>query len=101
MKLKYAGALLFFVVFGISIPARADRPTNIAVAPASGTYGGLTSLQARLTYAFRGVPSRTISFVVNGANLGSATTNSSGIATLNVRLVGINASTYANGINAI
>src|SRR5262245_13442901 len=95
------GALLFVMLLRFSIPASADRPTNIVVNAATGTYGGTTTLQATLTTTGRSVPNQTISFALNGMAVASATTNSNGIATLsNVSLAGIAASTYTRGVAA-
>src|SRR5262245_21259340 len=95
------GALLLVMLLRFSLPASAQRPTNLAVTPAVGTYGGTTTLQARLNSTGRPVPNQTISFTLNGTAVDSATTNSNGIAVLtNVSLAGIAASTYAGGVTA-
>ena len=81
----------------------APSPTSMAVSAASGTFGGTVDLSATLTIISGGAPvgSQTVSFKLNGTSVGSATTNSSGIATLsNVSLAGISAGTYASGISA-
>jgi len=71
------------------------------VATASGTYGGTVNFSATLTSGASGVSGQTISFTRNGTPVGSATTNGSGVATLNnVSLSGINAGTYASGVGA-
>src|SRR5262249_40384245 len=96
------GALLLLVMLRFSIPASADRAKDIAVNPAAGTYGVTTSLRATLTSTGRPVPNQTISFALNGTAVGSATTNSNGVATLaNVSLAGIPANTYTNGVRAV
>jgi hypothetical protein len=96
------GALLLFVVVQFSIPARADRPTNISVSPASGTYGGVTTLQATLTTTGRPATNQNIDFALNGFGVGSATTNSNGVATLsNVNLAGLTPNTYVTAITAV
>src|SRR5262249_25496458 len=96
------GALVFCLVLWFGIPARAQRPTNLTVNPVIGTYGGTTSLQATLNSTGRPVPNQTISFALNGNDVGSATTNSSGVAALTgVNLSGIAANTYTNGIAAV
>jgi|GEM_PF-321785 len=72
--------------------------TTLAADPATGTYGGTTTLKATLSPAVSG---KTISFSLNGTAVGTATTDSSGIATLaGVSLAGINADTYAAGVNS-
>ena len=55
--------------------------TNLAVSPATGTYGGTTTLSATLTQQGGGpLSGRTITFTLNGAGFvnNTATTNASG-----------------------
>src|SRR5947208_652573 len=69
-------------------------------APAETYAGTVTNLQATLSSS-GSVNSKTISFSLNGISVGTATTNSSGVATLpSASLSGINAGTYAGGVNA-
>src|SRR5437773_5382572 len=76
-------------------------PTSLAVSSASGTYGGTVNLTATLTSGASGLSGKTIAFTLNGNSVGSATTNSSGVATLNnASLSGINAGTYTTGVGA-
>jgi hypothetical protein len=75
--------------------------TSLAVDPATGTYGGTTSLSATLTSGATPVSGKSIDFTLNGSGVGSATTNGSGVATLsNVSLTGINAGSYPTGVGA-
>ena len=78
--------------------------TALTVGAASGTYGGNTSdpLTATLTAGGNGVSGKIISFTLNGTNVGTATTNSSGVATLASpsSLTGINAGSYSTGVAA-
>jgi hypothetical protein len=84
-----------------SLIASGAAATTLTVGPASGTYGGTTTLSATLTAAAVGVGGKTISFTVNGNPVGSASTNSSGTATLpNASLSGISAGTYPTGVGA-
>jgi hypothetical protein len=79
----------------------AQSPTSLIVQPATGTYGGTTTLSATLTSGGSGVNLKPITFTMNGTSVGSATTNSSGVATLNnISLSGINAGTYTAGTNS-
>ena len=81
----------------------AATPTTLTVDAATGTYGDTTSLTATLTVTAGGAPvaGRTISFTLNGSSVGSATTNGSGVATLNAAsLAGISAGTYPTGVGA-
>ena len=75
---------------------------SLAVGAASGVYGGSATLSATLT-AGGPLGGKTITFTLNGKSFAnnSATTNSSGVATLsNVSLAGINVGTYASGVGA-
>jgi hypothetical protein len=79
----------------------AQAATALAAAPASGTYGGTTSLSATLMAGSTPVPGKTISFTLNGSPVGTAVTGASGVATLaNISLAGINAGTYPTAIGA-
>jgi hypothetical protein len=70
--------------------------TSLSVATASGPYGGTASLSATLTPAVSG---KSISFKLNGTAVGAALTNASGVATVaSASLAGINAGTYATGV---
>lgn len=75
--------------------------TALAVAPATGSYGGTANLSATLTATATGVSGKTVSFTLNGNSVGSGTTDASGIATvLNASLAGINAGSYPSGVAA-
>jgi phosphodiesterase/alkaline phosphatase D-like protein len=77
-------------------------PVNIAVNPTTVTAGGTTSLSATLTDASTTSPLtiRTLIFSVNGKDVGTASTNGSGIATLpGVSLAGILPGHYATGVS--
>src|SRR5215813_14127337 len=96
------GAWLLFLAVLVSIPAIADRSTSLTVSPAVGTYGGGTSLRAVLRVGNRPISNKTINFTLNGLSVGSATTNSNGVASLgNASLGGIQANTYPNGVKAM
>ena len=73
--------------------------TSLATAFATGVYGGTTTATATLTSTFTSSPvaGKTISFSLNNVSLGTATTNSSGVATLiGISLSGYNAGTYTS-----
>ncbi|MBV9927595.1 MAG: carboxypeptidase regulatory-like domain-containing protein [Acidobacteria bacterium] len=75
--------------------------TALAVAPATGSYGGTATLSATLTSAAGPVNGKSIAFTLNGSPAGTATTDASGVATLpNVSLAGINAGSYPAGVGA-
>jgi carboxypeptidase family protein/Big-like domain-containing protein len=79
----------------------ATSSTALAVAPATGTYGGTTTLSATLTSGGNPVPGETVNFSLNGSSVGSAITNGSGVASLSgVSLAGINAGAYPSGVSA-
>jgi hypothetical protein len=76
--------------------------TTLAVEPATGTYAGTTALSATLTADANPVSGLSVSFILNGASVGSATTDASGVASLsNIGLSGIGAGSYANGVAAV
>jgi hypothetical protein len=76
-------------------------PTSLVVSSASGTYGGTVNLSGTLTDGVSPLSGRTVSFSLNGNNVGSAVTNASGVASLsNVTLSGINAGSYPTGVAA-
>ena len=75
--------------------------TTLSVASATGTYGDTANLSATLTSAASGVPGKIVSFSINGNSVGTATTNSNGVAALaDASLAGLNAGDYQNGIAA-
>jgi hypothetical protein len=75
--------------------------TTLAPPDAGGVYGGTTNLTAILTSGGNGVAGAKVSFTLNGANVGSATTNVNGVATLqNVSLEGIAVGTYQSAVGA-
>ena len=75
--------------------------TTLSVSPATGLAGGTTTFQAQLTSSGSPVAGKTVNFTRNGTGVGSATTNASGVATLNnVSLVGVNAGIYPTGVGA-
>ena len=75
--------------------------TSLAVADASGAYGGTVKLSATLTSGGSGVSGEPIIFSLNGTGVGTASTNASGVATLAVVLPsGTSAGTYAGYIRA-
>ena len=84
-----------------SIPLTVVNASTLTVQNASGTYGGtVTNLLATLSSS-GSVSGKTISFSLNGTSVGTATTNSSGVATLpTAGLVGISAGTYTTGVSA-
>jgi trimeric autotransporter adhesin len=80
---------------------RATQPTALNTSSATATYGGTTTLSATLTSGGSGVGGKTVTFELNGTSVGSATTSSTGVATLfNASLAGINAGSYASGVSA-
>jgi hypothetical protein len=75
--------------------------STLTLAPASGTYGGNTTLQATLTSSGSPLINQSVTFTLNGSPVGSAVTNGGGVATLsNVSLAGINAGPYLNAAAA-
>ncbi|MFN8537397.1 MAG: MBG domain-containing protein [Thermomicrobiales bacterium] len=77
--------------------------TTLGVAPASGSYGGTVTLTATLRNSGNSAPlaGKTIDFTVGGASVGTATTDSSGTATLPAVALGTRAAgNYANAVGA-
>src|SRR6185295_418570 len=75
--------------------------TQLAAAPATGVYGGTTTLSATLTAASSPVPGGEVGFTLNGSPAGTATTNASGVATVSgVNLVGLSPGTYTGAVTA-
>src|SRR5207249_7283160 len=77
--------------------------TSLTVPDASGPYGGSVTLNATLASGAgqTGVSGQTITFYLNGSSVGSASTNNSGVATLdNVSIAGIAGGTYPAYISA-
>jgi hypothetical protein len=73
----------------------------LAVAAASGIFGGTADLSATLTSSGVGLSGKSLAFTLNGNSAGSAITDSSGIATVSAfSLTGINAGTYPGAVAA-
>jgi hypothetical protein len=81
--------------------AASTAATSLAVSAASGTVGGTADLSATLTSSGNAVPGESVSFTLNGASVGSAVTNVSGVASISgVSLAGIGAGSYPAGVGA-
>ena len=75
--------------------------TTLAVDPATGTFGGNTSLSATLMNNGTPVANEPVAFKLNGTSVGSTLTNSTGVAALpSVSLNGITAGSYPAGVGA-
>jgi sugar lactone lactonase YvrE len=86
---------------GIAIsPGVPIQPTTLVAATASAVFGGNTTLSATLTATLGPVSGATIGFSLNGASVGNAVTNASGVATLTVSTAGIAAGAHANVVGA-
>jgi hypothetical protein len=59
--------------FKITVVAPPEQGTALSVSPASGTYGGTTSLSATLSSSSTGVSGKSVDFTLNGQSVGSAT----------------------------
>jgi hypothetical protein len=73
--------------------------TSLALQPVIGLSGATLNLSATLTSGNRPLSGKTVSFTLNGADKGSATTDALGVATLQVSLAGVRAGTTAIGAN--
>jgi uncharacterized protein YjdB len=77
--------------------------TRMSVSAASGVYGSVITLSAKLTKTTDGsaISGKIIVFTGNGFTIGTGTTDTMGLATLkNVSLIGINAGVYSSAIGA-
>jgi hypothetical protein len=87
--------------FTANYAASPIAPTSLNAGSANGIYGGTVNLSATLSAGASSVGGKTVDFTLNGMSVGSATTNGSGVASLNgVSLDGIDAGTYATGVSA-
>ena len=76
-------------------------PATIGGVSASGIYGGVATIGATMTSRGAAVVGQTVQFRVMGQVVGTAVTDSQGIATLGgVSLAGVKAGAYANAISA-
>jgi hypothetical protein len=77
--------------------------TSLNISPATGIYGGTTTLTATLTAGGSPLAGKPVTFKLNGVNFSgnAVTTDANGVATIpNVSLSGLNAGTYANYVSA-
>jgi len=84
----------------IQVKVHYREPTTLTVDPVTGNYGGTVNLTATLTKTVGGgaVSGQTVTFYIQGASVGTATTDINGVATLsNVNLGTLAAGTY-NGV---
>jgi hypothetical protein len=81
---QFLGDEVYIGSTGTTIPTINLIPTQMLVSAVNGFNGGLVNLTANLTDTAHGVPvsGSNITFSVNGAVVGSAFTNASGIAVL-------------------
>lgn len=95
--------LLVAPAFAAALPV--STATTLTVAPVSGVYGGPISLSATLKASVSGTPlsGKTIIFSLNNIPVGSATTDGSGVATLNnVQILNlVNAGVHTGYIKAL
>ena len=82
-----------------------QETTSLSAVSGTGTYAGNATLSATLTAGGSPPTGKTVAFTWNIGGtitaLGSATTNTSGVATLGgITLAGINAGTYAGSVSA-
>ena len=88
----YGGGVGYGTVFRITLRRAA---TQLFVSPASGSYGGTTSLSATLTAGMAPLAGREVSFTINGSSAGTTTTDANGVARLaDVSLSGLSPGTY-------
>lgn len=81
--------------------ASALTPSLLSVSDATGTYGSTAILTAKLSANGNNLSGKLITFSLNANPVGTATTDSNGLATLtNVSLSGVNAGTYVGAVSA-
>ncbi|MFA9445996.1 Ig-like domain repeat protein, partial [Egicoccus sp. AB-alg6-2] len=84
--------------FTLRVTAPATAATSLGSVSGSGTYGGAGTLTATLTAGGAGVNGKSVAFTIGNSPAGSATTNSSGVATLtNVSLESLAAGSHSVG----
>ena len=88
-------------VWPLTLGPENPLPTLLTVSPVSVTYGGSATLTATLSSGGNPVPTKSIEFRLNGTLAGTAVTDGSGTATLNIASVtSVNAGVYGSGVNA-
>ena len=88
-------------VDGVRVTGDPVASSALSEVSGSGTYGGNGTLTAKLKSGTTAIGGASVAFTLNGNTVGSAQTDSNGIATLsNVSLSGINAGSYANAVGA-
>jgi Bacterial Ig-like domain (group 3) len=77
------------------------QDTAVGSVAGTSTFGQAATLTATLTAAGSGVPDEDVAFSLNGTPVGTATTDSSGVATLGgVDTTGIDAGSYTGAVTA-
>ena len=83
----------------LSVTREQRAPTSLAVAPASGVYGGTATVSATLTSEGSAVASKPIAFSINGVQA-NAVTDASGVATASISISGLNAGSHPGAVSA-
>jgi hypothetical protein len=77
------------------------NPTNLSFGSvAVGTYHGTTSLSATLSHSGNPVANESVTFTMNGTNVGAAMTDANGVATLSASLGTLSPGTYKGYVGA-
>ena len=77
------------------------QQTTVGSVAGTSTFGQAATLTATLTAAGSGVPDENVAFSLNGTPVGTATTDSNGVATLGgVDTTGIDAGSYTGAVTA-
>ncbi|MDQ3889547.1 MAG: MBG domain-containing protein [Actinomycetota bacterium] len=88
-------------VDGVRVTGDPVASTSVSQVSGSGTYGGAATLSATVKAGASAVSGASVAFTLNGNSVGSAQTDTSGVATLtNVSLSGIGAGTHTNAVDA-
>jgi uncharacterized repeat protein (TIGR03803 family) len=78
-----------------------EAQASLVVAPASATFGGVTTLSATLSSSSGPIANQEIAFSLNGVAVGAAVTDASGVAMLDgVSVAGLDAGSYPGAVHA-
>jgi hypothetical protein len=85
----------------VTINAPVKQNSSISDVSGSGTYGGNSTLTAKLSSGANNLSGKNVAFELNGQAVGTDATDANGVAELSgVSLSGINAGTYNNAVSA-
>jgi hypothetical protein len=84
------------------VPIKKALRVELTGISASGVEGGSATITARLTASGAPMSGQTVRFQIRGHNVGKATTDANGVATLSIAgIKGMRSGTYARGVTAV